>query len=150
MTRGPKPKPTATKRLEGNPGKRPLNEREPTPRAGILKMPAHLEGEAATEWKRITKELKDAGLLTQLDVTALAAYCQAWARWVEAETQLKKHGPVVKSPSGYPIQNPYLAIANGAMKQMLAFMVEFGMTPSSRSRVRKESDGGGPADEFDL
>ena len=32
--------------------------------------------------------------------------------------------------SAYPMQNPYLAIANTAIKQMKAFLVEFGMTPS--------------------
>jgi P27 family predicted phage terminase small subunit len=149
MTRGRKPKPTVTKALEGNAGKRPPNDREPRPRAGVIRMPPHLEGEAAEEWSRISAELKAAGVLTMLDAAALAAYCQAWGRWVEAETQLRKHGPVVKSPSGYPIQNPYLAIANGAMKQMLAFMVEFGLTPSSRSRIRAEPDA--PAgDDFDL
>ena len=30
-TRGRKPKPTGIKQLEGNPGKRKLNEREPKP-----------------------------------------------------------------------------------------------------------------------
>lgn len=35
--RGRKPKPTALKVLEGNPGKRPLNDHEPIPPKGELK-----------------------------------------------------------------------------------------------------------------
>ena len=38
-TRGRKPKPTALKVLEGNPGKRPLNDREPVPPKGRAQMP---------------------------------------------------------------------------------------------------------------
>lgn len=55
-----------------------------------------------------------------------------------------KYGTVVKSPSGYPIQSPYLAIANKAHEQMTKLLAEFGMTPSSRSRcmVAKPDDSG--------
>ena len=52
-TRGRKPKPTALKALEGNPGKRPLNEHEPVPPKATLRCPAWLEAEAKKEWKRL-------------------------------------------------------------------------------------------------
>jgi len=42
---------------------------------------------------------------------------------------------VIKSPSGFPIQSPYLAIANKAMDQMTKLLTEFGMSPSSRTCV---------------
>ena len=45
-TRGRKPKPTALKLLEGNPGKRPLNEHEPIPPTGKIRCPSWLEEEA--------------------------------------------------------------------------------------------------------
>lgn len=49
---------------------------------------------------------------------------------------LKSTGTVIKSKTtGAIYQNPYLAVANRAMKQMRDFLTEFGMTPSSRSRV---------------
>ncbi len=97
--------------------------------------PAHLQGEGRKEWARMGRKLREHGLITDLDGGALALYCQAWARWIEAERQLMKYGTVVKSPSGYPMQSPYLAIANKAMDQMLRVLVEFGMSPSARSRV---------------
>lgn len=83
----------------------------------------------------MAKDLAQLGLLTQIDRAALAVYCQAWGRWVEAEEALKKHGVMVKSPSGFPMQSPYLAVANRAMQQMKEMLTEFGMSPSSRSRV---------------
>jgi P27 family predicted phage terminase small subunit len=75
------------------------------------------------------------GLLCKIDRAALALFCQAWARWVEAEEALKRYGVMVKSPSGFPMQSPYLAVANKAMEQMRALLAEFGMSPSSRTRV---------------
>ncbi len=87
------------------------------------------------EWKRIGRKLLACGLLTEIDGAALALYCQAWARWIEAEGNLVRYGTVIKAPSGYPIASPYLSIANTAMTQMARLLVEFGMTPSSRSRV---------------
>ena len=83
----------------------------------------------------MSRELVSLGLMTKIDRAALAAYCQAWARWIQAEEEIRKSSCIVKSPSGYPIQNPWLAVANTALKQMRAFLTEFGMTPSSRSRV---------------
>ncbi len=65
----------------------------------------------------------------------LALYCQAYGRWVEAEEEAAVHGLVVKTKSGMLIQNPYLGIANRAAKQTQELLVEFGMSPSSRTRV---------------
>lgn len=138
---GRPPKPRRMKIIQGNSGKRPIGE-DPPVELGIPECPAHLTPEAAIEWNRVSQELNEAGLLAKADRGALAAYCQTWARWVDAETQLAKTGTVVKAPSGYPIQSPYLAIANKALELMRSFMVEFGMTPVSRARVGAKPAGG--------
>ena len=75
------------------------------------------------------------GVLTTIDRAALAAYCQAYARWVEAEQRLRETPPLVKTPSGYVQQSPWLAIANKQLELMGRYMTELGMTPASRSRV---------------
>jgi len=136
--RGRKPIPTKLKLLKGNPGKRALPEDEATPAAvdGLPSPPPHLPDEAQREWYRTGAKLAALGLLTDIDLTAFAAYCCCWARWVQAEDALRTTGPIVKAPqSGVPIQNPYLAIANRAIDQMTKMLVEFGMTPSSRVRA---------------
>ena len=48
--RGRKPTPTAIKVLEGNPGKRPLNDREPQPPKKAPSCPKWLEPDAKREW----------------------------------------------------------------------------------------------------
>ena len=87
--RGRKPKPTALKMLEGNPGGRPLNTKEPKPEKKAPRCPSWLEDEAKKEWKRMAKVLEQMGLLTEMDMAAFAGYCQAYARWKEAEEFLE-------------------------------------------------------------
>ncbi len=148
--RGRKPKPTLLKTLEGNPGKRPLNDREPIPPDGIPECPDFLTTEARAEWFRTAKVLKEMQLLTLADRSALAAYCTAYGRWVEAEKQVQKYGTIVKSPNkGFPMKSPYLTVADQALESMRKLMVEFGLTPSSRSRI-KVPDNPDATDEFDL
>lgn len=135
-TRGRKPKPTALKILEGNPGKKPLNENEPKPKKIAPKCPSWLEPEAKKEWRRMAKTLETIGVLTQVDAAAFAGYCQAYARWKEAEEFLTKHGTIFKTPSGYIQQVPQVSIAQTYLKVMKDFCSEFGLTPAARSRIQ--------------
>lgn len=144
--RGRKPVPTTLKLLEGNPGRRPLNAQEPQPAVAIPDCPAFLDNVDREEWTRTATLLAEMGLLTAADRTALAAYCVAYSRWVEAEAQVKKYGTIVKSPEkGFPMKSPYLTVADQALETMRKLMVEFGLTPSSRSRIRVPATG----DDFD-
>jgi P27 family predicted phage terminase small subunit len=89
------------------------------------------------------------GLLTHADRAALAAYCTAYSRWVKAEQQVAKYGTIVKSPDkGFPMKSPYLTVADQAMDAMRKYLVEFGLTPSSRSRIRVPGKSAAE-DEFD-
>lgn len=133
--KGRKPKPSALKLLEGNPGKRELNSLEPTPEKKAPKCPSWLDAEAKKEWRRLVKQLEDLGLLTQVDMAAFAGYCQAFARWKEAEEFISKHGTIVKTPSGYWQQVPQVSIAQTYLKIMHKFCEQFGLTPSARSRI---------------
>lgn len=136
--RGRKPIPTAMKLLHGNPGRRPLPANEPAPAPVVedIPPPDWLDDEAKAEWLRVAPMLARNGLLTEMDVDALTAYCSAWVRWKKANAEIRRFGMIVKSPNGYPIQSPYLPIANKALLQMRSLMADFGMTPSARTRVQ--------------
>lgn len=146
-TRGRKPKPTAMKELEGNPGKHPLNTSEPKPNKKAPACPKWLEPEAKKEWRRLAKQMEAIGILTEVDMAAFAGYCQAYARWKEAEEFITQHGIIVKTPSGYWQQVPQVSIAQTYLKIMNKFAEQFGLTPSSRSRIIASD--GGPADAAD-
>lgn len=140
--RGRRPTPTRLKMLTGNPGKRPLNEDEPRPDANIPECPPELGPVARSEWDRLVDELAALRLLTNLDRAALAAYCGAYALWAEATAQIEKYGAMIKSPTGFPIQSPYLAIANRQAEIMMRIASEFGFTPASRSRISAPAPSG--------
>ena len=134
---GRKPKPTALKVLEGDRGKgrRPLNEHEPVPPRGGVKCPSWLLPEAKKEWKRLAASLEAMGVLTMADLTAFAGYCQAYARWREAEDFITLHGSIFKTPSGYVQQVLQVSIAQQNLKIMQSFATEFGLTPACRARI---------------
>ncbi|HEY0701256.1 MAG TPA: phage terminase small subunit P27 family [Candidatus Acidoferrales bacterium] len=121
-------------------------------------MPVGLSKVAAAEWNSILPELRQLGVLSSIDGKALAAYCHSYARWFEAEEKVKQFGIVVEEPillMGIPTdycrlkKNPAVTISETSMKIMKSFLVEFGMTPSSRSRVRIEKPTeADPIDEF--
>ncbi|GHC66464.1 phage terminase small subunit P27 family [Neogemmobacter tilapiae] len=132
---GRRPQPTALRRAAGNPGKRAWNHDEPQPPNDLPECPAHLEGEAQAEWQRLASTLHQMGVLTTVDRAAMAAYCQCWGRWVEAEQKLKVTPIMLKSPSGHVQQSPWLSIVNRQLELMGRFMTELGLTPAARSRI---------------
>ena len=79
-------------------------------------------------------------IMTDADRSALAAYCQAYARWKEAEAEMSAPGfQMVKvTDKGYYHTNPWLGISHNAVKQMKIFMAELGLTPASRSRIEAQ------------
>ena len=148
-TRGRKPTPTAIKELEGNPGKRPLNKSEPKPTKKAPACPKWLEPEAKKEWRRLAKQMEQLGILTEVDMAAFAGYCQAYARWKEAEEFITQHGSILRTKSGDVQPVPQVSIAQTYLKIMNRFAEQFGLTPSSRSRIIAEDITSGPADEME-
>ena len=135
MKRGPKPMPTALQRQQGNLGKRGYNHDEPVPPDAMPDCPPHLGIIAREEWDRLAGVLHRMGVLTMVDRAALAAYCQCYGRWVEAEEKLQATPMLLKTATGYVQQSPWLSIANKQMELMGRYMAELGLTPASRSRV---------------
>ena len=146
---GRKPKPTSLKLLQGNPGKRRLNDHEPHPAPRLPRPPEHLGEEAKKEWRRAGRFLLQLGLVSDIDRAAFAAYCTAFGRWIEAEEALRTYGVMIKSPNGFPMQSPYLSVANKAMEQMRSLLSEFGMSPATRTKVSAIPQPHEP-DEFEL
>ena len=134
--RGRKPKPTNLKVISGNPGKRPLNENEPS--APLLKMPrapTHLSKTGQAEWRRTGKLLWQLGVLTALDLVAFAMYCDTYAKMIKAQTATRRYGLVMKTKNGNVVLSSYVIAEAKYFNQCKAMLAEFGMTPSSRTRI---------------
>lgn len=137
-------KPTALKVLEGNPGKRPLNQYEPVTDSSKPVCPSWLCPQAKKEWRRIIPQLHAMGLAAKIDSDALAVYCQTYAKWKEAEEFIAKNGMTYQFPkkdkfgkvvSLYIAQWPQVSVARACADQIRMMCSEFGMTPSARARM---------------
>jgi len=136
--RGRKPLPTAVKKIRGNPGHRPMNANEPKPNPLTYDPPKHLSSNAKKHWKETFKLLEGVGVLSALDADVLSLYSETKSKWVHAMEQIKENGYVINAPSGFPVQSPWVQIANKAFDQLMKILPEFGFSPSSRSRINME------------
>lgn len=142
---GRKPLPTRLKQLRGTlrPGR--VNHYEPDPPPAVPEPPEYLCERGKAKFRELAAELAANRIMTALDTGALGQLCQVWVRWLDAEEQVRLRGLVVKTPGGVPIQNPFLSIANRCLAQLMQLQAEFGLTPSSRTRVA--AGGPIPADD---
>ena len=158
-SRGPLPKPTVLKLLEGNAGKRPLDlAAGANPRIEIPSAPKHLGAEAKKEWRRIAPLLEELGLISGLDRAALALYCQTAGRLAELEMafnaqvqQLVNDGALhadavaqvstAVTPNGYAQQSVLVQLIGKHREQLHRYLMHFGLSPAARGRVQASSGG---------
>ena len=136
--------------MNGNPSKKKLETNEPKPVPIAPKMFSWLAPEAKKCWRLLAPHLEKMGLLTIVDGHTFAAACENWAVWVECERFLQKNGRTIEiiktnddgeEYTSYIQQRPEVAIGNKALVAFKAFCTEFGLTPSSRTRIDiKSSD----------
>ena len=134
---GPQPVPAELKRLKGNPGRRPISGDEPKPlvTSGVPEPPDWLEAYAKAEWAAVAPELHRLGLLTALDLTAFAAYCQSYARWRLAEEWMSEQSNTVVEETGVERRVPQAIVAQAALVDMNRFGSQFGLSPSARTSI---------------
>lgn len=141
-----RPTPTALKAITGSRRAAAESRDQPTPDALPTGIPAWLPRKAVPYWPKLAAMMKRARIVTEADAVVLGMYATAFAEWCEAQGEIAKTGVIVKSPSGYPIQNPWVAIANKAFERLHKCGVELGLTPAARSRV-KVPEGAKDADD---
>ena len=78
-----KTKPKGLKEITASQHKLPPETKETKP-SRILECPPELGPVARQEWDRIVGELTQLGVLSSFDRDPLAAYCTAYALWIDA------------------------------------------------------------------
>ena len=97
--------------------------------------PKHLDEPARQKWAEILPILQARGDVDQAAADALACYASAWSRWTAAETKVAELGPVVKSPAGSAVANPFLAVAKEAQRQMRQWADVLRLLPRSPAKT---------------
>jgi len=146
MRPGTKPKPTPLKAFEGDIHKERWNRQEPRPRPVCPSPPRWMNRAEKREWRRVAPILWRMGVLTEVDLPALEAYCACYAKWREAREKAKVG--VIETKSGYVTQNPLINVEQKYLNQMRLLLAEFGMTPSSRTRTEAQERGAGAGDSL--
>lgn len=131
-TRGRKPKPSALKRAQGNPGKRRLNKAEPKPRVTRARADAL---PAASGVAAVEAELLRLGILTDVDRPAYNLMLAHLAIAQESRRRIMLDGLTVKDETGQQRKHPLLQVLRDNSAAFRSYAAEFGMTPSSRTRL---------------
>lgn len=145
--RGRKPKPTHLRLLQGNPGHRSLNPREPRPQGDLTDAPGWFTESQRNGWNYAIAHAP-AGLLKRLDRSVLTAWVVAEDLHRQAAEQLARFGMLMRAQSGELYPSPYLSIVNKQASIMLKGASELGFTPAARPRIQLAPEDQG-ADDFD-
>tara|TARA_R100000808_G_scaffold5235_1_gene16075 strand:- start:11192 stop:11662 length:471 start_codon:yes stop_codon:yes gene_type:complete len=148
MKRGPKPKPTAQLKLAGTFQASRRVEQEALPAAESLRPGQTLSARARRAWDATAPMLADNGILSEQDKRALACYCEAWARWVEARNTIATTGMWYTAASGNILKHPAVPIMETAATEMLRWSEQFGLTPSARTRIPRKEKTRTPAERL--
>ena len=136
MISATRPQPTVVRFARGNLRGKPAPIDEPQPTAD-LKMPEGMSKAAQECWKFLAEPLREARMAAEPDSLALSMFCEAYATYKKATKKISKPNGLVIHRDGLPQVSPHFKVANEAMMMMYRFMVEFGMTPSARTRLKK-------------
>lgn len=143
--RGPRPQPSSIRIARGNPGKRPLNKREPVPEAGAIEPPEWVMGVARAKWDDVVPKLQAMRVITPADVEAIARYCAMYEQWVKYLEQMRRGLDVIvlRDKDGkvrYMQSSPAATMFVKLAASMLRIEQEYGLTPSARTGIAA-SDG---------
>ena len=118
----------------------------------VIKLPkVGLKGTAKKVFAVVATELMHNNLLDVYGVDMVVAYAREMALYHDMMSDIEKEGVTieVETKNGTVIQiNPKRKIAEGALSAAKMLATEFGMTPSSRSRVSAIMNDNAPKDEF--
>ncbi|MGY4677656.1 phage terminase small subunit P27 family [Pasteurella sp. P03HT] len=139
--RGRKPKPTAVKKRQGNPGKRKLNDSEPafSELSADTPPPDDLNDDGVIMWQFVLKELCPQGIILKTDLETVANYCIAYQNRKRANADIEKYGSIIETDTGLK-RNPAYTTLKESTADMAKFGALLGLDPSSRSRLIGKAD----------
>ena len=108
-------------------------------------MPDGFDKVGQTAWRALCRSLEALGILSTVDSHALEIYCHCYSGYREALAKVGEFGQVLVQ-NGIPKRNPYVTEVHMHRAEIMKMQSEFGLTPSSRSRLHVAK----AAKEFDI
>ena len=100
----------------------------------LLKPPAWLEAPSKKEWRRVVPQLLKIQVAGNLDLSSLAGYCQAYARYMTATKQLNDQ-PLIVMDGGKLTENPLIKVQTTYAQEMRRFADMCGISISARLKA---------------
>ena len=141
MAKGRKSIPSKILELRGGTAHshKPARDKEPTPPVKKIRAPSWLNKAAQREWRRVQPLLFKVGLMSELEVAHLGAYCQSFADYVAAVIFLQEKGTVYQKENKEPAQNPYWRIAREAYDMWSKSATILGIGSANRVGMKSEN-----------
>ena len=150
--KGRKKLPDNIKALRGTDQPCRMSEKPAVQTAMVVKLPkVGLKGTAKKIFAVVATELMHNNLLDVYGVDMIVAYAREMALYHDMMTEVEREGVTIEvvTKNGVVTQiNPKRKVAEGALASAKSLATEFGMTPSSRSRVSAILNGNERKDEF--
>ena len=100
-------------------------------------------------YRSVCQLLIDRRMLTTANIHQVAAMCQSYAKYMEAETKLRKEGSVTYTEKGYAQQSPWVSISSQSLREYLSIASTFGFDPISALKIKQPSSGhSDPMEDF--
>ena len=150
--KGRKKLPDSIKALRGTDQPCRMTDKPAVQGATVIKLPkVGLKGTAKKVFAVVATELMHNNLLDVYGVDMVVAYAREMALYHDMMADIEKEGVTIEvmTKTGVVTQiHPKRKVAEGALAAAKSLAVEFGMTPSSRSRVAALLSGNEQKDEF--
>lgn len=148
---GRKPKPTHLKILGGETRPHRVNYDEPSAQTGVASSPEWLSARATEIFAQISATLLGMSIASPDDQHALALLASRLEEVEILTAVIEDQGRTYLTDSGLWKARPEVAQRSEAMRHAQSLLVEFGLTPSARSKVSvgkpKEQNPFGALDE---
>ena len=150
--KGRKKLPDNIKALRGTDQPCRMSDKPAVQTAMVVKLPkVGLKGTAKKIFAVVATELMHNNILDVYGVDMIVAYAREMALYHDMMTEVEREGVTIEvvTKNGVVTQiNPKRKVAEGALASAKSLATEFGMTPSSRSRVSAILNGNEQKDEF--
>lgn len=131
-------------RLHGTQSQKRFKREESYLTAGRPRYPKGLSPTARRVFKTLCGLLEERAALTKGDLEAIRLYCHLHERHARALAQLQEHGEICAyerlDSHGQRFtqykKNLWLEVATGAERQMVAILVQLGLTPRSKDSIK--------------
>jgi P27 family predicted phage terminase small subunit len=92
------------------------------------------------EWNKVSSQLFNIGMLHNVDLRLVEAYCNEISLYIETETMLRNKGRIqaFRNPDGtlkHAQAVPYQKIAKDALNSAMKLATQFGLTPVARASI---------------